>query len=113
MAILFFTMSKTVDCQCQAFQSAIEVLSRPWTAVILTALQAGPQRFGDFVETAPGLGTKILSARLKDLESRGLVERQVDPGPPVRVSYQLTKHGRSFGNVAEAIQRWGRELART
>jgi DNA-binding HxlR family transcriptional regulator len=113
VAILFFTlvMAKAVDCQCQAFQSAIEVLSRPWTAMILTALQSGAQRFGELAETAPGLGAKILSARLKDLEARGLIERHVEPGPPVRVAYELTKQGRAFGHVAEAIQRWGREIS--
>ncbi len=103
-------MAKAVDCQCQAFQTAIDVLGRPWTALILTALQAGSRRFGELGESAPGLGTKVLSARLKDLEARGLVERQVEAGPPVRVAYELTAQGRAFGQVAEAIQRWGREL---
>ena len=79
--------------------------------MILTALQNGSRRFGELGEAAPGLGTKVLSARLKDLEARGIVERQVEPGPPVRVSYELTRQGRAFGQVAEAIQRWGRELA--
>ena len=78
--------------------------------MILTTLQGGPRRFGEFCETAPGLGTKVLSARLKDLEARGLVERQVEAGPPVRVCYELTRQGRAFGQVASAIQRWGAEL---
>lgn len=103
-------MAKSVDCQCRAFQLAADVLGRPWSALILTALQAGPRRFGELGDTAAGLGTKVLSARLKELEARGLVTRLVEPGPPVRVSYELTDHGRAFGNVAEAIQRWGREL---
>lgn len=103
-------MSKAVDCQCQAFQTAIGVLGRPWTATILTTLQAGPRRFGEFCESAPGLGTKVLSARLKDLEARGLIERHVEPGPPVRVAYELTRQGRAFGEVATAIVRWGSEL---
>jgi DNA-binding HxlR family transcriptional regulator len=104
-------VSKAVDCQCRAFQIAIDVLARPWTAMILTELQAGPRRFGELEEGAPGMGAKVLSARLKDLEARGLIERQVEPGPPVRVAYELTRQGRAFGQVAEAIQRWGRELA--
>jgi len=104
-------MAKAVDCQCRAFQLAADVLGRPWSALILTALQAGPRRFGELGDTAAGLGTKVLSARLKELEGRGLVQRHVEPGPPVRVSYELTPQGRAFGHVAEAIQRWGRELA--
>ncbi len=106
-------MTKPVDCKCRAFQLAADVLGRPWSALILTALQAGPRRFGDFGEAAAGLGTKVLSARLKELEARGLVQRHVEPGPPVRVSYELTEQGRGFGHVAEAIQRWGRELSPT
>src|SRR6478735_2885402 len=106
-------MNKAVDCQCQAFQLAADVLGRPWSALILTALSAGPRRFGELGDTAAGLGTKVLSARLKELEARGLVQRHVEPGPPVRVSYQLTARGRGFGHVAEAIQRWGRELTVT
>ena len=53
----------------------------------------------------------MLSSRLKDLEARGLVRRIVEPGPPVRVIYELMAKGRAFGQVAEAIERWGRELA--
>jgi DNA-binding HxlR family transcriptional regulator len=99
-----------VDSQCRAFQVAIEVLCHPWTAVILNVLQAGPRRFNEIGGCTPGLGDKVLSARLKDLESRGLVERHVEGGPPVRVSYELTRKGRAFGQVARAIERWGHEL---
>jgi DNA-binding HxlR family transcriptional regulator len=104
-------MARAVDCRCRAFQLAIEVLGRPWTALILTLLQSRPCRFGEIGESAPGLGTKVLAARLKELEARGLIERKVDAGPPVRVSYGLTDKGRAFGQVAEAVERWGHELA--
>jgi DNA-binding HxlR family transcriptional regulator len=104
-------VAKAVDCQCQAFQLAIEVLGRPWTALILTLLHSGARRFNEIGEAAPGLGTKVLSVRLKDLEQRGLVQRHVESGPPVRVSYELTPKGRAFGEVAQAVERWGHELA--
>jgi DNA-binding HxlR family transcriptional regulator len=103
-------MTRAVDSQCRAFQLAIEVLGRPWTALLLNVLQGGPLRFTEIAERACGPGDKVLSARLKDLESRGLILREVDPGPPVRVGYQLTVTGRAFGQVAQAIERWGREL---
>jgi DNA-binding HxlR family transcriptional regulator len=103
-------MRKRVDSQCRAFQSAIEVLGRPWNALILNVLQAGPLRFSELSGAANGPGDKVLSARLKDLEARGLLARHVAAGPPVRVAYELTKKGRSFGQLAEAIERWGREL---
>lgn len=102
--------AKTVDSGCRAFQLAIDVLGRPWNGLILTVLQAGPLRFSQLGERTSGVGDKVLSARLKDLEARGIIVRRVEPGPPVRVSYELTDRGRAFGQVAEAIERWGREL---
>lgn len=103
-------MPRTVDSQCQTFQLAIAVLGRPWNALILNVLQGGPLRFSELSERAKGPGDKVLSARLKDLEARGLLRRQVDAGPPVRVCYELTRAGRTFGDLAQAIERWGREL---
>lgn len=104
-------MRKPVDSQCKAFQTAIDVLASRWNALILNVLQAGPLRFSELAERAQGPGDKVLSARLKELESRGLLERRVEPGPPVRVSYELTRSGREFGELAQAIERWGRALA--
>jgi len=104
-------MAKPVDSQCRAFQLALEVLGRPWCALILNVLQEEPLRFSEIRERARGPGDKVLSGRLKDLEARGLVLRHVEPGPPVRVSYELTDSGRAFGEVAQAIERWGRGLA--
>jgi DNA-binding HxlR family transcriptional regulator len=89
---------------------AIDVLGRPWNALILNVLQGGPLRFGELSTAANGPGDKVLSARLKELEACGLVERHVDPGPPVRVAYELTAQGRGFDDVANAIERWGRCL---
>jgi len=101
---------KTVRSHCRAFQLAIDVLGRPWNALILNVLQAHPLRFSELAAAAKGPGDKVLSARLKELEKHGLIERQVEPGPPVRVSYELTPRGRRFGDVAIAIERWGRCL---
>jgi DNA-binding HxlR family transcriptional regulator len=103
-------MTRPVDSQCRAFQLAIDVLGKPWNALILNVLQPGPLRFSELSARANGPTDKILSARLKQLESCGLVARAVDPGPPVRVSYELTAQGRGFGEVAGAIERWGRCL---
>jgi DNA-binding HxlR family transcriptional regulator len=103
-------MSTRVDTNCRSYRLALEILARPWTAQILNALQESPLRFSEIGERIPGLGDKVLSARLKELEARGLVVRSVAPGPPVRVGYALTKDGCGFNEVAQAIERWGRQL---
>ena len=103
-------MAKHVDSQCEAFKLAIEILARPWNALILNVLQRGPLRWSELSDAAQGPGDKILSARLKELEAGGLVVRHVEAGPPVRVTYELTNQGRQFSGVAEAIEKWGRTL---
>jgi DNA-binding HxlR family transcriptional regulator len=57
-----------------------------------------------------GMRDKILSACLKQLESKGILIRRVEPGPPIRAEYELTRKGRAFRKLAAAIQRWGHEL---
>lgn len=100
----------SVDCHCRAFQAAIDILGKPWNALILTVLQPGPLRFTELAVQAEGPGDKVLSARLRELEGCGLVERHVDPGPPIKVTYELTAKGKGFGDVAASIQHWGRSL---
>ena len=103
--------TRSVDSHCEAFQRAIDVLGRPWNALLLNVLLQGPLRFRELAERAQGPTDKVLSARLKDLEHKGLLVRNVESGPPVRVRYELTPTGRAFGQVAQALERWGRELA--
>jgi len=89
----------------------MDVISRPWNGLIMASLEDGPVRFGELLERIEHVGDRMLSARLKDLQARGLVERRVIPGPPVRVEYELTDAGRGFQAVFEAIARWGQTLA--
>lgn len=103
-------MAARLNPQCDAFQQAIDLLGKPWTGLILAVLQGGPLRYSELKAGVQGCGDKILSARLKQLEARGVLSRQVHPGPPVKVEYALTKSGRAFGEVAQSIERWGRTL---
>jgi DNA-binding HxlR family transcriptional regulator len=96
---------------CPMFQAAMDVLARPWNGLLMATLEeGGTLRFGELRERLETMGDRMLSARLKELEARGLVERQVAPGPPVRVSYALTELGRGFGEVQRAIGHWGERL---
>jgi len=95
---------------CPKFETAMEILSRPWNGLLIASLTAGPHRFGELSERLAPIGDRILSQRLKELEARGLVERRVLPGPPVRVEYTLTQAGRGFSGVQEAIRDWGETI---
>ncbi len=106
-------MRRVCEHLCPRFQLAMDVISRPWNGLIMASLEDGPVRFGELLGRIEHVGDRMLSARLKDLQARGLVDRTVIPGPPVRVEYELTAAGRGFQAVFEAIARWGQSLALT
>ena len=91
---------------CPAFHEAIELIGRRWTGAILRVLLSGGTRFSDVTTTIPGLSDRLLSERLKQLESEGIVTRTVYPETPVRVEYQLTDKGRALTDVVIAISSW-------
>ena len=95
---------------CATYLAAMEVLARPWNGLIIAVLDGAPQRFSELGARLPAIGDRMLAARLKELGERGLVERHVDEGPPVRVRYALTEVGRGFRQVAEAIRQWGQTM---
>jgi len=104
-------MQRVCEHLCPRFQLAMDVISRPWNGLIMASLADGPVRFGELLGRIEHVGDRMLSARLKDLQARGLVDRRVIPGPPVRVEYELTAAGCGFQAVFEAIARWGQTLA--
>lgn len=89
-----------------SFQRAIELIGKRWTGAVIRALMSGPARFNQLLLGIPGISDRVLTERLRELETEGLVERLVDPGPPVRVSYRLTARGRALGPVISTVDAW-------
>jgi DNA-binding HxlR family transcriptional regulator len=88
---------------------AVELIGRRWTGAILeTLMQAGSLRFSSIAAAVPDLSDRMLSDRLKELESNALVERTVIAGPPVRVQYALTRKGQELAPALEELKRWAR-----
>ena len=88
------------------FQRAIELIGKRWTGAVIRALMPCAARFNHLLTGIPGISDRVLTERLRELEMEGLVERLVDPGPPVRVSYRLTARGRALGPVIASVDAW-------
>jgi DNA-binding HxlR family transcriptional regulator len=91
---------------CTPFHHAIELIGRRWTGAIISLLLQSRCRFGVLRDAIPEITDRMLSERLQELESEGIVEREVIPETPVRVEYSLTKKGRDLGAAVEAIGDW-------
>lgn len=67
----------------------------------------GPRRFQDFQESLAGIAPNTLSARLKTLETQGVIARRLYSEHPPRLEYHLTEKGKSLGPVLKALKTWG------
>ena len=97
--------SRTTSC-CPLYHEAVELIGRRWTGAILRVLMDGPLRFSQISQAVPELSDRLLSERMKELERRGIVERTVIPGPPLRVEYGLSQMGRELEPALSELQRW-------
>jgi DNA-binding HxlR family transcriptional regulator len=90
------------------FHEAVELIGKRWAGAIIWALRERDHYFGELSQTVPGLSDRLLSRRLRELESEGVVRRSVHDGNPPRVSYGLTEKGRALGPAIEALGAWAR-----
>jgi DNA-binding HxlR family transcriptional regulator len=93
---------------CPHFHCAIELIGKRWTGAIVCALTERPMRYGELGKAVPGLSDRLLSQRLRELEEEGLVERQVEAGTPVRVTYSLTVIGQELDPVLSELKSWAK-----
>jgi DNA-binding HxlR family transcriptional regulator len=93
---------------CPHFHAAIELIGKRWTGAIVSALIDGPLRFGELSRAVPAMSDRLLSRRLRELESEGLVGREVENGSPVRVTYSLTEAGAELGPAITELKQWAR-----
>lgn len=80
-----------------------------WAILILKELFSGNRRTNEFLAALPGISTKTLTARLRELERYGLVKRTVFPEVPPRVEYSLTTKGREIQPIMAAFHQVGQK----
>jgi DNA-binding HxlR family transcriptional regulator len=98
------------ETQCPV-ATALDAIGERWTILILRDLMLNPsRRFQDLLDSLTGCAPNTLSARLKSLEERGLIERRLYAEHPPRLEYLLTPKGRGAAPVLKALRAWGRQI---
>ncbi|NJC86173.1 winged helix-turn-helix transcriptional regulator [Planosporangium mesophilum] len=93
----------------QGLARAFAFLGKRWNGLIIGTLAVGPAGFAELVRAIPGISESVLSDRLAELATAGLVSRTVREGPPVGVTYQVTERGATLVPVLDQLARWAHE----
>lgn len=109
-------INATPVCQVkmQAISDAMSLLSGKWKFHILgTLIEGNVLGFMDLMREVDGIGTKMLSKELQDLEMNNLIKRTVMNTKPVTVKYSITEQGKTLSPLIDEMAKWGIEYRKS
>ena len=109
-------INTTPVCQIrmQAITDAISLLSGKWKFHILgTLIEGNKLGFMDLLREIDGIGTKMLSKELQDLEMNNLVNRNLMNTKPITVEYSITEYGKTLSPLIDELAKWGIEYRKS
>lgn len=95
---------KKVSCPVE---TTLKVIGGRWKVLILRELFTGIKRFSELQRGLTGITQKMLTQQLRELETDGIIFRQVYPVIPPKVEYSLTPLGESLRPIIDEMHRWG------
>jgi DNA-binding HxlR family transcriptional regulator len=102
-------MESVTNSSSCGVNTTLDIIGGKWKILIIYHLldTQAPMRFSALRRSINGITEKMLTSQLRDLESKGLVERKVYPVVPPHVEYSLTLFGRSLHPILHAMDEWG------
>jgi DNA-binding HxlR family transcriptional regulator len=96
--------------QACAVAKALDIVGNRWSLLIVRELMIGPRRFRDLMDALSGMGTNLLSQRLRELQEAGVVGKRTLPPPAGSVVYELSERGRDLAPAILDLAHWGAPL---
>src|SRR5580700_10559487 len=88
-----------------AIGGMLELLTRPWTLHILWSLSHnGPMRVGVLRRQVDGISSRVLTERLRTLESAGFIFRHYEQTIPPAVTYGITDRMKDIEKVLAQLE---------
>ena len=107
-------MAKKVEDEQKFFEcpftNAMRVIGGKWKIVIVGHLMQGEKRFGELKREVKGITQKMLTQQLRELESDGIVHREIYKEIPPKVEYSLTEFGKSLGPIMKELWAFGKNV---
>lgn len=99
------------DCRLhfKAIHDTQDILRGKWKVLIIAILSLGKRRYLELQRQVEGIGPKMLSKELQELEINGLVTRTVQQTKPITVTYELTEYGKTLKSITDEMAAWGKQ----
>ncbi|MEH7416283.1 helix-turn-helix domain-containing protein [Neobacillus drentensis] len=104
---------KEVQHICTNFHNAIEFIGKRWMGAVIFSLMEGSKRYHEIIAAIPGISDRLLTERLRDLESEGLLTKKMIAASPKRVEYELTPAGKDLEEVINTLIKWAKNRTDT
>lgn len=98
--------SKKYTCEC-GLNKVQKIVAGKWKLSLLWYISSEKRRFGEITRIFPQITQSMLTKQLRELESDGLLHREVYREVPPRVEYSLTSLGEKFMPILESMSEWG------
>ncbi|MDE5989922.1 MAG: helix-turn-helix transcriptional regulator [Duncaniella sp.] len=103
-------MAKKLDYGYCKAAPMLEWIGNKWSLVVLMKIsECQPVRFNELYRSIPSVSEKVLSQVLRQLQTDGIIKRDLFADVPPRVEYSITDFGRTLIPHIEDLINWGRE----
>ena len=89
-------------------ETTLLLIGDKWKVLIIRELLPERKRFNEIHRSIDGVSQKVLTQKLREMESDGLLKRTVYAEVPPRVEYELTGLGMSLRPMLESLETWGK-----
>lgn len=103
---MFYINEKEFKCPITV---TLDVFNDRWKLSIIWHLLDGDKRFKDLHEEISNITQKTLTVKLKDLEAKNIIHREVYAQVPPKVVYSLTEIGKKLNPLLQEMHKWGTE----
>jgi DNA-binding HxlR family transcriptional regulator len=100
-------LSSACTQRMRALDDTLDLLSGKWKLALIARLCYQPLRYSALLREVTGISGKVLSRELQDLETNGLIVREVSASKPLTVTYSLSDTGRSLKALTDSLADWG------
>jgi len=102
--MMYYINDKEYKCSVAV---TLDIFNDRWKLSIIWHLLDGKKRFKELNEIISEITQKTLTVKLKDLEEKNIIHREVYAEVPPKVEYSLTSSGEKLRPVLENMSKWG------